>query len=69
MLTFYIHNPNPTTIFCVLKILSAFTSAAYIQVHSRLEFFMEANNITLIMYLSRWEEQMTIVMTGGLRVN
>ena len=31
--------------YFVLKMLSAFTSAAYIQVHFRLVFFMEANNI------------------------
>ena len=67
MLTFYNHNPNPTLIFCVLKMLSACTSAAYIQVHFRLEFFMETKNITLIRYLRR--KQMTIVMNGGLRVN
>ena len=29
----------------VLKMLSAFMSAAYIQVHFRLDFFMEANNM------------------------
>ena len=36
-------NPKPA-IFFVLK-MSAFLSAAYIQVHFRLDFFMEANNM------------------------
>ena len=32
-------------LFFVLKMLSAFMSAAYIQVHFRLDFFMKANNM------------------------
>ena len=38
-------NPYPATIFS-LKMLSAFTSVIYIQVHFRLDFFMEANNMS-----------------------
>ena len=34
------------TLFFVLKMLSVFTSAAYIQVHCRLDLFMEANNMS-----------------------
>ena len=37
-------NPYPAHIF-VLKCFLLFTSAAYIQVHFRLDFFMEANNM------------------------
>ena len=37
-------NTYPTTIFSVLKMLSAM-SAAYIQVHFRLNIFIEANNM------------------------
>ena len=38
-------NPYPTNIVFILKILSAFTSAAYIQVQFRLDFIMEANTM------------------------
>ena len=37
-------NPYPP-LFFVLKIMSAVTSAAYIQEHFRQDFFMEANNM------------------------
>ena len=33
------------SLFFVLKMLSAFMSAAYIQVHFRLDSFIEANNM------------------------
>ena len=35
----------PVNIFFVLKMLSAFTSAAYIQVHFRIDFVMEVNTL------------------------
>ena len=34
-----------TPLFFVLQLLSVFTSFAYIQVHYKLDFFMEANNM------------------------
>ena len=34
-------------IIFVLKMLSAFTSATYIHVHVKLDFFMEANTMNL----------------------
>ena len=62
--------------------LSAFTSDAYIQVHLRQDFFMEANNMSpyqsgpgpycsqyrLPKNISRREEQTTKFMTGRKRV-
>ena len=64
--------------------MSAFMSAGYIQKHFILDIFMEANNMspdqtapnlgpyhlqyTLPKNISRWEEQTTKAMTGGLKV-
>ena len=39
-----INNPYPVTILLLFKCL-LFTSAAYIQVHLKLDFFVEANNM------------------------
>ena len=44
LLGFFRVNLDPATSFCHENVVCFFTSAAYIQMHFRLDFFMEANN-------------------------